>query len=344
MRIRSPDSTSVRALMRGVVRRGAPVSAVAAGVLFAGFTTRTSPAVSGSNPLAGAKLYVNPESQARQQAQAWRKSNPAAAARLERIGAQPEVIWLGDWNRDVRRDANDMATRITRAGAVPVFVAYNIPQRDCGSYSAGGAVSAAAYRAWIRGLAEGIGDRRAAVILEPDALAAMDCLAAGDREQRVALIREAVDVLKAKRGVAVYIDAGHGRWIGAADMAGRLDRAGIARADGFALNVSNFHTNAVNIAYGEQVSRAAGGKHFVIDTSRNGVGSRGDEWCNPKGMALGASPTTDTGHPLVDAFLWVKKPGESDGTCNGGPRAGQWWPEYALGLAERAAGIAVATN
>ena len=38
----------------------------------------------------------------------------------------------------------------------------------------------------------------------------------------------------------------------------------------------------------------------------------------------------------MDAYLWVKTPGESDGTCNGGPRAGQWWPEYALGLSRTA--------
>jgi endoglucanase len=47
--------------------------------------------------------------------------------------------------------------------------------------------------------------------------------------------------------------------------------------------------------------------------------------------------TPSTGDPLADAFLWIKAPGESDGTCNGGPSAGTWWPDYALGLAQRAA-------
>ncbi|HEU4535784.1 MAG TPA: glycoside hydrolase family 6 protein, partial [Polyangiaceae bacterium] len=73
-----------------------------------------------------------------------------------------------------------------------------------------------------------------------------------------------------------------------------------------------------------------------IDTSRNGKGSNG-EWCNPSGRALGASPTASTGDPLVDAFFWLKAPGESDGACNGGPSAGTFWPDYALGLAQRAA-------
>jgi endoglucanase len=78
-----------------------------------------------------------------------------------------------------------------------------------------------------------------------------------------------------------------------------------------------------------------GGKHMVIDTSRNGNGSNG-QWCNPTGMALGNIPTTSTDQSLVDAYLWIKAPGESDGTCNGGPAAGSWWLEYALNLASAA--------
>ncbi|HVG45729.1 MAG TPA: glycoside hydrolase family 6 protein, partial [Longimicrobium sp.] len=53
-------------------------------------------------------------------------------------------------------------------------------------------------------------------------------------------------------------------------------------------------------------------------------------------QALGRAPTTRTGHPLVDAYLGVKMPGQSDGTCNGGPRAGEWWADYALELSRAA--------
>ena len=75
----------------------------------------------------------------------------------------------------------------------------------------------------------------------------------------------------------------------------------------------------------------------MIDTGRNGNGTpgkrvSGSNWCNPPGRALGHDPTTDTGQRRVDAYLWVKAPGESDGTCRGGPPAGQWWPQYALRL------------
>jgi hypothetical protein len=32
-------------------------------------------------------------------------------------------------------------------------------------------------------------------------------------------------------------------------------------------------------------------------------------------------------------YLWIKDPGASDGPRNGGPPAGQFWPQYAITLA-----------
>jgi endoglucanase len=285
------------------------------------------------NMFSSARLYVDPTSAAKRQADAWRRSRPNDAALMDKIASQPVAQWMGDWNLDIGRDVADAVSRITGARSLPVFVAYNIPGRDCGEYSAGGANGSNAYKRWIRSFANGIGNRKAVVILEPDALAGMSCLSPALQQERVDLIHDAVRVLKAK-GAAVYIDAGHARWVAPPEIATRLKRAGIADADGFSLNISNFLANSVNIAYGTQVSRLVGGKHFIIDTSRNGQNAtNAGNWCNPTGQRVGPSPTTHTGNPLVDAFLWIKTPGESDGTCGGGPAAGKWWAEYALGLA-----------
>ena len=91
-------------------------------------------------------------------------------------------------------------------------------------------------------------------------------------------------------------------------------------------------------AYGREVAGRLVGKGFVVDTSRNGRGpAPGGEWCNPAGRGLGAPPAIAPGGG-PDANLWIKRPGESDGTCNGGPAAGVFWPTYAIGLAQRAAG------
>ena len=292
----------------------------------------------GGNPLAGRRLYVDPNSNARRHAEALRRSRPQDAALVDQIARQPTARWLGSGARDIGSEVNAAVTTIIGAGALPVFVAYNIPGRDCGAYSAGGAGGSDAYRRWIRSFASGIRGRGAVVVLEPDALPGMDCLSAQGQRDRLTLMREAVRALKAQRAY-VYIDAGHARWHRPEVMADRLKQAGIEMADGFSLNVSNYIANSLNIAYGERLSRLVGGKHFIIDTSRNGIGTQ-TQWCNPRGQALGMVPTTRTGHPLIDAFLWVKQPGESDGTCNGGPRAGNWWNEIAVELSRAATSIA----
>ena len=291
-----------------------------------------------ANPIAGEAFYVDPNSKARRTADDWRASRPADAAQMDKIAAQPNARWFGNWNTDIRGDVDRAVDVMTSGGYVPVLVAYNIPLRDCGSYSAGGASTPSAYRAWIDGFAAGIGARKAVVVLEPDALAGMGCLSANDQATRLELIRYAVDAFGAQGATAVYIDAGNNRWQSPATIAGRLVAAGIERATGFALNVSNFFTTAEETAYGNAISARVGGKHYVIDTSRNGLGATADaQWCNPEGRALGNRPTTNTGNALVDAYLWIKVPGESDGSCNGYPHSGAWVPEYALGLAQRAA-------
>lgn len=74
--------------------------------------------------------------------------------------------------------------------------------------------------------------------------------------------------------------------------------------------------------YDANLGSAVPTAHFVIDTSRNGQGAwtqpadhpAGDpqDWCNPPDRGLGYRPTANTGQPLVDAYPWVKIPGESD--------------------------------
>jgi endoglucanase len=298
----------------------------------------TPPTTTG-NPFTGALFYVDPYSNAKKTADAWRSTRPGDAALMDRIARNSQADWFGSWNSDIYSAVNARTTTITAAGSLPVYVAYNIPFLNC---TAAGALSADAYRAWITAFANGIGARKAVVVLEPDALPALGCLSAADQLVRMELLRFAVQTLKAKGGIAVYVDAGHSRWQSVATTVSRLKSSGGDIADGFALNVSNYIDNTELRAWGEQVSAGMGGKHFVIDTSRNGLGANG-EWCNASGRGLGAPATASTGAPLIDAFLWIKRPGESDGTCNGGLTAGKWWAEssvldqaHALGLASRA--------
>ena len=80
-----------------------------------------------------------------------------------------------------------------------------------------------------------------------------------------------------------------------------------------------------------RISKRLDNTHFVIDTSRNGNGASSEHF-NPFGRSIGEFPTTKTCDELVDAYLWIKVPGESDGRVNGGPKAGRFSHHLALDL------------
>ncbi|WP_328905943.1 glycoside hydrolase family 6 protein [Streptomyces sp. NBC_00234] len=292
-------------------------------------------------PSATSPYWVDPNSDAARQVRTWEKQGRTEDAKtLKRISTRPVADWpRGDQPAAGIRNAVRSAAKTDTS---VLLVAYNIPHRDCGAYSAGGAADAGFYRWWIGEFADAIGRAPATVILEPDALPHIvdGCTPAENHDERFMLLSEAVDTLKKLPRTKVYLDAGNPDWINdPSKMVEPLKRAGIDRADGFALNVANFQTNATVRSYGARLSPLVGGAHYVIDTSRNGngplSGDRAEAWCNPPGRALGTPPTTRTGDDGLDAYLWIKRPGDSDGTCRGGPSAGTWWPDYALGLATR---------
>jgi endoglucanase len=282
-----------------------------------------------------------PNGPAAQAARSIERSDPAAAALLRKIARQPVGIWAGTWTpaAQVAATVQTMMSEAAASGSMPLFVLYAFPHRGCGRGARIGSRGAAAYERWIAQVAAGIGTGRAAIILEPDAVAQFfaqpGCLLPAERRNGLALLRRAVDQLVGLPDTAVYIDAGHSLWRPAKVMAPLLFAAGIGRARGFSLNVSNFNATAAEESYGNKLSALVHGAHYVIDTSRNGAATA-KTWCNPPGQALGVPPTAKTGNRLVDALLWIKPPGASDGRCNGGPPAGMFWPYYALGLAANA--------
>ncbi|MEU7056268.1 glycoside hydrolase family 6 protein [Streptomyces sp. NPDC046197] len=284
-------------------------------------------------------FWVNPDSNAARQVAAYVKAGKKAdAEQIRKIAEQPTGEWIGPENPE--REARGFTEAADRAGRTALLVLYNIPHRDCGQYSQGGAADGNAYRAWLDAVARGIGDRAATVILEPDAVLHLvdGCTPAQYQEERYDLLKGAITKLKSLKNTKVYLDAGNVGWGHPEQIFQPLRRAGVDQADGFAVNVSNFYSTQDSVAYGKRLSAKLGAQHFVVDTSRNGngpytKGAPDERWCNPPDRALGEPPTTKTADPLVDAYLWVKRPGESDGTCKGGPKAGDWWVDYALKLA-----------
>jgi len=289
-------------------------------------------------------FYVDPNGPAPSQVRAWRAAGRTTDAdQLEKLADQPVPLWATGDPARVTAQVRGFVDAATRARQRPQLVLYNIPGRDCGQFSAGGAPDADHYRAWVGKVLDGLGARPATVIVEPDAVPheVDGCGRNAAGTDRPALLAETVGRLKDSGPVQVYLDAGNPGFVSDTEqVANALRRSGVAKADGFSLNVANFRTTDENVGYGTEISTALGGAHFVIDTSRNGKGplegdtGDGPSFCNPPGRALGTPPTVHTGRDRVDAYLWIKRPGESDGACRDGePAAGKWWPEYALALA-----------
>ena len=342
---------------RSRVRLAAGSAAMGAVLLFAGCSSSGSDSddggdggnggggASGQRPKSEMPYWVNPKGSAAQQVASYRGEKKSEEAELiEKIAGQPMGEWVATENTEAQ--TRKITTTAEKADRQALLVLYNIPHRDCGQYSQGGAKDGEAYRAWVDQVVKGIGDRSATVILEPDSIPHLledGCTPQQYHDERYELLNETVGKLKKLSNTKVYLDAGNPDWVrDPGGLVEPLNRAGIKQADGFALNVSNYQTTKSNTEYGKQVSRMVGNKPFVIDTSRNGngpiKGAEGDEeaWCNPSGRAIGEAPTVKTGEKLVDAYLWIKRPGESDGECKGGPKAGEWWPKYALDLVRNA--------
>ncbi len=288
--------------------------------------------VASDNPFASRNLFSDPGSKAAQASTAAEQSGDSAdAATFGRIAAVPTAVWLVPEEHpagEVGGYVQGLVGQAEKLGQAPVFTVYGIPNRDCGGQSTGG-LSAEEYPVWVQEIATALSGSEAVVILEPDALAlASECK---NVDERLSEVSGSVDALVGA-GLVVYIDAGHSNWGPAAEMADLLNKAGVSRARGFSTNVSNYNSTDREQYYANAISALTGGAHYVIDTGRNGNGSTG-EWCNPPGRALGATPSPTKSGSAQDANLWIKPPGESDGTCNGGPVAGQWWDANARELA-----------
>jgi endoglucanase len=360
----------------------------------------------------------------RHSADLLRQRRPDEAGLIGLLAAQPRAVWFTEGSPAAVRAGVQGTVAMARArDSLPVLVAYNIPGRDCASLSAGGAATTAEYKAWIDGFAAGIGDQKALVVVEPDALGLLPSTCPPMASypftdaQRYEELNYAVDRLGALPRTLVYLDGTNSHWLSVGESSVRLLRAGVERTQGFFLNVSNFRRTEELNRYGTWISKCFAfasnpdeggwrlGHHdwcasqyyspngpvnpedpstwhhadawydanlgnarpsvrFVVDTSRNGQGAwappnppypdagAAQDWCNPPGRGLGQPSTARTGVPLVDAYLWIKVPGESDGRCARGlgppgttvdpewgvvdPAAGAWFRPQALELARLA--------
>ncbi|MEU7069587.1 glycoside hydrolase family 6 protein [Streptomyces narbonensis] len=101
---------------------------------------------------------MNPDGKAARQPAAYvAAGRTAEAGLLRRIASRPMAGWIGTDRPEAETSA--LTEAATRAGREALLVLYDIPHRDCGRHSAGGAADPAAYRAWVDAVARGTGAR-----------------------------------------------------------------------------------------------------------------------------------------------------------------------------------------
>ena len=260
-------------------------------------------------------------------------AHPQLAPALDVLKQQPIATWYTD------QYVSDLSGLMTKCqDATPAIVVYGLPQKDCahGYSTAGGNANTADYAKWIQGLMDQVGSNRDVIyILEPDALGLIANNPCASQHNYKANLLIAIEMLASNPKAKIYADvAAWGDVSKTTAILNELKAAG--RLSGIAINTSNYVSNDKLLSTCQTYSAATQGLHCIFDTSRNFNGSPSSEWCNAKSAGIGAPPTANTGYPLVDFFLWLKVPGESDGQCNDagrtsdaavGPGAGQFFPD-----------------
>jgi cellulose 1,4-beta-cellobiosidase len=344
------------------------------------------------SPFTGARLYVDPVYTAKVEAAAARMPEVAAPLRgVARFPTAIWLDAIARAWR-VERTLVDAEAQQRASGepVLPVFVLYDVPGRDCAAASSSGELDGPdGEQRYRRGLVDVVAAafrahpaQRAVVVVEPDSLA--NVATSLDRPRCAAaapVYRSAVAyALRALSlpNVSVYLDAAHAGWLGwdgnrraiAHVFADVIAAAGVAPR-GFALNVSGYDPLAAagppgdnpcpdELTYARRLAEALAEAGVpchgvVVDTSRNGragIRTQPGSWCNVRGAGLGERPRAAPA-PGIDAYLWIKPPGESDGTSDpsaprydascsspdsatGAPQAGLFFPRYFADLVANA--------
>jgi cellulose 1,4-beta-cellobiosidase len=342
-----------------------------------------------ANPFEGASFYVGPEWRAEVESAA--AGAPAQAATVRSLANQPVALWVNSIDAAKNKVPRWLDEARGKLAVLVLYDLPNRDCSAAASAGELGPGDEGRYRSEVvdplAAQLRAHPDQRVAVVIEPDSLANLvtnakvEKCAKSDALYRGA-IAYAVSTL-AMPHVSLYLDAGHSGWLGwdphrakaAAIFKDVLDRAGGAhKIRGFATNVSGYSVLRGDdgrrlepsnpcpdeLTYVEKLSAdlakvGIADKGFVIDTSRNGragARSKSSHWCNIEGAGLGERPRAAPS-PRVDAYFWIKVPGESDGTSDpkapgfdatcaspdsaqDAPAAGKFFPAYLLKLVEHA--------
>ncbi|KAG2502663.1 hypothetical protein JM18_009830 [Phytophthora kernoviae] len=247
-------------------------------------------------------------------------AHPELTTAIDTLEKYAIASWYTDRQSSAERSSmiSDMLSQCSEDTRLSIVV-YGIPNKDCaGGFSSSGSVtSTSAYQAFLKELTDAVGTRKVLYVVEPDALGLLTqdggCGASAGYLEN---LKVAVEALSANPNAELYLDVGSS-----------------GRVKGVTINTSNYRSNDEVADYCTTFQNAMGSTDMkcIVDTSRNFNGSPTKDWCNIATAGIGKKPTSDTGYPNLDYFMWIKVPGESDGECMTGsvmgPSAGAFFAE-----------------
>jgi cellulose 1,4-beta-cellobiosidase len=336
-------------------------------------TKKTYPTVAPSFFSSG-NIYSNSQYQSEVQS-SINKLSGELQQQASRVKYTPTAVWLAWYGAP-----NEVPKHLGAAGGnTAVFIMYWIPTRDCNSNaSQGGASDLNSYKSYVDSVYNTFrsnGNSRIVIVIEPDTIGNIVTSQENENCRRTAIIHKealayAVNKFGSLNNVQVYLDAGHSQWLTgyedetAAIIKEILDMAPQGKIRGFSTNISNFQPVQREYEYHTRLYDALekvgiSNMRFIVDTSRNGVDiseafAKTKTWCNFVGTGFGERPKGNPdpiNMPLLDAYMWLKPPAESDGSSQGmradpvcarpdslpgAPEAGQWFHDYFVQLLRNA--------
>ncbi|KAF1939315.1 cellobiohydrolase-like protein II precursor, partial [Clathrospora elynae] len=317
-----------------------------------------TPVTLSGNPFASRSIYANKFYSSEVVSAAAAITDTALASAAAKVANVGTFMWID--TRDKISIVEDTIKDVP-CDQIAALVIYDLPGRDCAAKASNGELAVGQLSTYkteyidpIVAIFKKYPNVAISLIIEPDSLPNLvtnidlqTCKdsASGYRDG-VAYALKSLNL----PNIAMYIDAGHGGWLGWNDnlKPGAQELAAVYKAAGSPKQVRGISTNVAgwnqfDLTPGEfsqtsdaQYNKAQNEKLFVslfapelttagmpsqaiVDTSRNGVSGlrlEWGDWCNVNGAGFGVRPTSTTGASLVDAFVWVKPGGESDGTSD----------------------------
>jgi len=317
-----------------------------------------TPVTLAGNPFSGRSIYANKFYSSEVSVAAASMTDTALAAKATKVGDVGTFMWIDTM---AKIDIVEDTIKDVGCDQIAALVIYDLPGRDCAAKASNGEIPVGGISTYksqyidpIVAIFKKYPNIAIALIIEPDSLPNLvtnidlqTCQeSSAGYKDGVAYALKQLNL----PNIAMYIDAGHGGWLGWNDnlKPGAKGLADVWKAAGSPKQVRGISTNVAgwnsfDQSPGEfssssdaQYNKAQNEKLYVsmispelkangmpgqaiVDTARNGVtGLRKEwgDWCNVNGAGFGVRPTTSTGSSLVDSFVWVKPGGESDGTSD----------------------------